>query len=126
MISTSHSFFQLIIVLVCFVIVIALAYFTTKWLANYQKGRSYNKNLKIIETLKVSPDKYIQIIACGKDKYIIVGLSKNEVTLLGELDEEQLIDLDKIVSENNGDSNNSNNNVSTGFSQIIDRMKSKK
>ncbi|MBQ9392153.1 MAG: flagellar biosynthetic protein FliO [Lachnospiraceae bacterium] len=122
MISTSQSFFQLIVVLVCFVVVIVLAYYTTRWMANYQKGRSFNKNLKIIETLKLSPDKYVQIIACGKNKYLIVGLSKNEVTLLGELNEDELIDLDSIVSENN----NNNNNASTGFSQIIEKMKSKK
>lgn len=124
MISTSQSFFQLIIVLVCFVVVLVLAYYTTRWLANYQKGRSFNKNLKIIETLKLSPDKYVQIIACGKEKYLIVGLSKNEVTLLGELSEDELIDLDTIMSDNNN--NNSNSNTSTGFSQIIEKMKSKK
>lgn len=124
MISTSQSFFQLIIVLVCFVVVLVLAYYTTRWLANYQKGRSFNKNLKIVETLKLSPDKYVQIIACGKDKYLIVGLSKNEVTLLGELSEDELIDLDSIVNDNN--SNGNNNNASTGFSQIIEKMKSKK
>lgn len=122
MISTSQSFFQLIIVLICFVVVLVLAYYTTRWLANYQKGRSFNKNLKIIETLKLSPDKYVQIIACGKEKYLIVGLSKNEVTLLGELSEDELIDLDTIMSENN----NNNSNTSTGFSQIIEKMKSKK
>ena len=122
MISTSQSFFQLIIVLVCFVVVLVLAYYTTRWLANYQKGRSFNKNLKIIETLKLSPDKYVQIIACGKEKYLIVGLSKNEVTLLGELSEDELIDIDTIMSDNN----NNNSNTSTGFSQIIEKMKSKK
>ena len=122
MISTSQSFFQLIIVLVCFVVVLVLAYYTTRWLANYQKGRSFNKNLKIFETLKLSPDKYVQIIACGKEKYLIVGLSKNEVTLLGELSEDELIDLDTIMSDNN----NNNSNTSTGFSQIIEKMKSKK
>ena len=122
MISTSQSFFQLIIVLVCFVVVLVLAYYTTRWLANYQKGRSFNKNLKIIETLKLSPDKYVQIIACGKEKYLIVGLSKNEVTLLGELSEDELIDLDTIMTDNN----NNNSNTSTGFSQIIEKMKSKK
>ena len=79
MISTGQSFFQLIVVLICFVAVLVLAYFTTRWLANYQKGHSYNKNLKIIETLKVSPDKYVEIIACGTDKYLIIGISKNEV-----------------------------------------------
>ncbi len=124
MISTGQSFFQLIVVLICFVAVLVLAYFTTRWLANYQKGHSYNKNLKIIETLKVSPDKYVEIIACGTDKYLIIGISKNEVSLLGELTKEELIDLDVNLP---GDGTTGNNGgFTTGFNQIIDKMKSKK
>ena len=121
MLSTSQSFFQLIIVLVCFVGVLVLAYFTTRWLANYQKGQSFNKNLKIIETIKLSPDKYVQIVACGKERYLILGLSKNEVTLLGEMTADELIEVDTIVSEEN-----KSEGTSTTFSQIIDKMRSKK
>ena len=124
MISTGQSFFQLIVVLICFVAVLVLAYFTTRWLANYQKGHSYNKNLKIIETLKVSPDKYVEIIACGTDKYLIIGISKNEVSLLGELTKDELIDLD--VNPPSDGSAGSNGGFTTGFNQIIDKMKSKK
>ncbi len=124
MISTGQSFFQLIVVLICFVAVLVLAYFTTRWLANYQKGHSYNKNLKIIETLKVSPDKYVEIIACGTDKYLIIGISKNEVSLLGELTKEELIDLD-VNPPGDGTTGN-NGGFTTGFNQIIDKMKSKK
>ena len=124
MISTGQSFFQLIVVLICFVAVLVLAYFTTRWLANYQKGHSYNKNLKIIETLKVSPDKYVEIIACGTDKYLIIGISKNEVSLLGELTKEELIDLD-VNPPGDGSAGN-NGGFTTGFNQIIDKMKSKK
>ena len=124
MISTGQSFFQLIVVLICFVAVLVLAYFTTRWLANYQKGHSYNKNLKIIETLKVSPDKYVEIIACGTDKYLIIGISKNEVSLLGELTKEELIDLD-VNLPSDGTAGN-NGGFTTGFNQIIDKMKSKK
>lgn len=121
MISTGNSIFQLIIVLACFVVVLLLAYFTTKWLATYQKGRSFNKNLKIIETIKLTSDKYVQIVACGKDKFLIIGLGKTEVTLLGELTKEELIDFDSIMA----DLENSNN-VTTGFNQIIDKVKSNK
>ena len=120
MISTSQSFFQLIIVLICFVGVLALAYFTTRWLANYQKGRSFNKNLKIIETIKLSPDKYVQIVACGKDRYLILGLSKNEVTLLSEMSADELIEINPVVPEADD-----SKETSTTFSQIIDKMKSK-
>ena len=121
MISTGQSFFQLIIVLICFVGVLALAYFTTRWLANYQKGRTFNKNLKIIETIKLSPDKYVQIVACGKERYLILGLSKNEVTLLGEMTEDELLEVDVTSIEEKA-----SGNTTTTFSQVIDKMRSKK
>ncbi len=117
--STGNSILQLIVVLICFVVVLLLAYFTTKWLANYQKGQTRNKNLKIIETIRLTNDKLVQIVACGKDKFIVVGIGKSEVTLLGELTKEDLIDIDSIMEEEPKTINNS-------FSDIIDKMKSNK
>ena len=56
------NFFQLLGVLVIFVLVLGLTYLTTKWIASYQKDRSFSKNLQVVETLKLSTNKYIQII----------------------------------------------------------------
>jgi len=77
--SSLDSFVQLIGVLVIFVFVLLITYVATRWIAGYQKGHSFNRNLKVIETLKVTQNKYIQI-AIGKD----------EIRLLTKLTEEQL------------------------------------
>ena len=64
-----NSIGQLISVLILFVIVMLLALLTTRWIARYQQGQMHNQNLKIIETLKISANSYIQIIEAG-DVYL--------------------------------------------------------
>ena len=87
--NSVNNFIQLIGILFIFLLVLALTYFTTKWIASYQKGHSYNKNLKIIETLRLTTNKYIQIVEAG-DVYLVIAIGKDEVTFLTQLTKEQL------------------------------------
>ncbi len=87
--SSFNSFMQLLGVLVIFVFVLGITYVATRWIAGYQKGHSFNKNLRIIETLKITQNKYIQIIEAG-DEYLVIAIGKDEVRLLTKLTEEQL------------------------------------
>ena len=87
--SSVDSFFQLIEVLVVFLIVLGLTYLTTKWIASYQKGKSSNHNLQIVETLKVTSNKYIQIVKAA-DEYLVIAIGKDEITLLTKLSEDQI------------------------------------
>ena len=57
---------QLIQILILFVIVLLITLLTTRWIARYQQGQMHNQNLKIIETLKISANSYIQIISWPK------------------------------------------------------------
>ncbi|MFR8867461.1 MAG: flagellar biosynthetic protein FliO [Lachnospiraceae bacterium] len=91
--SGFDSFIQLLGVLLIFIFVLAITYFTTKWIAGYQKSRSFNKNLRIIETLRLTQNKYIQIIEAG-EVYLVIGVGKDEITMLTTLTKEQLHDLD--------------------------------
>lgn len=95
---------QLIITLFIFVAVLILTYYSTKWIANYQKAHSVNKNLEIIETIKISTNKYISIVRAGSGRYIIVGVGKEGLVLLGELKEDEIFP----VQENNTVNSNSN------------------
>ena len=90
--SGFDSFIQLLGVLLIFIFVLAITYFTTKWIAGYQKSRSFNKNLRIIETLRLTQNKYIQIIEAG-EVYLVIGVGKDEITMLTTLTKEQLHDL---------------------------------
>ena len=93
--SAGESIFELIVVLVIFVGILFLTYYTTKWIAGYQKGRMVNQNLELIETLKITNNKYVQIIRAGKDKYLVIGVGKDEISRLGELTEDEV----KLLSE---------------------------
>lgn len=91
--STGENLFQLIVVLFCFVFVLALTYYVTRWIAGYQKSQSINKNLAVVETLKLTTNKYVQLIQAGKDTYYVIAIGKDEITVLGELSAEQLKEL---------------------------------
>ncbi len=90
--STGESIFQLVVVLLIFIIVLALTYYTTKWIAGYQKSHSYNRNLEIVETLKLTTNKYVQIVKAGNDKYLVLGIGKDEVSLLATLSSDEVED----------------------------------
>ena len=87
LVSSLESFLQLIGVLLIFVVVLFVTYFATRWMAGYQKAHTYNKNLRIIDTIRIGTNKLVCIIQAGR-KYLVVGIGKEEIRLLGELAEE--------------------------------------
>ncbi len=87
--STLESAMQLIGALLIFAIVLIITYFTTKWVGGYQKIRMQNKNLQIIESLNVAPNKYLCLVKAG-EVYLVIAVGKDEVTLLTQLTKEQL------------------------------------
>lgn len=83
------SFLDLITVLLIFVFVIAITLFTTKYVANYQKVQNAGKNIEVLETYRISQAKYIQIVRIGK-KNVAIAVSKDTVTLLTTLEEDDI------------------------------------
>ena len=86
-------------------------------MAGIQKGRSFNKNLRIIETISVGNNKMISIVEAGT-KYIVVSIGKDDVNYFTELKEEELKDLsfkDPQSMMQNPES----------FSAIMDKLKEK-
>ena len=84
-----ESFAQLMTVLIIFLIVLAMTYLTTRWIANYQKEYNINHNIEVIETFKLTTNKYIQIVKEG-DKYLVIGICKDSITMLSELPRDQV------------------------------------
>ncbi|MDE5907567.1 MAG: flagellar biosynthetic protein FliO [Lachnospiraceae bacterium] len=104
------SYIQFITVLILFVFVLAATYLITRWIAQYQKGKAGTGNLEIVETCRVSANKYVQIIRAGK-KYLVVAIGKDEIHMLSELSEEE-IDLQENRQEQALD-----------FASVLDRVK---
>ena len=88
--GTTDSYAQLITVLLVFVLVLGVTAVTTKWLAGYQKQQSANANVEVIETTRITANKYIQIVRIG-ETYKAIAVCKDTITLLGEVPKEQLV-----------------------------------
>lgn len=114
--SSWESFFQLMGVLLIFVFVLILTYFCTRWIARYQKGISANKNIKVIETYRITNNKFIQILEVGSI-CLVIAICKDTVTLLCEITKDELAWLPKedaqppVVNEN--------------FQEILQKLKEK-
>ncbi len=106
---TADSYIQFISLLLIFVVVLAVTYYATKWLAGYQKEKNNGGNIEIIETARISTSKYIQIVRIG-DKYMAIAIGKDEITSLGE------IDYDSLIINNPSDKNAS-------FKDILEKFK---
>lgn len=115
--SSLDSFVQLITVLVIFIFVLIITYFTTRWMAGIQKGRNFNKNLRIIETISAGNNKMISIVQAG-EKYLVVSIGKDEVHYLTELKQEELKDLSFMNPDNQNDKQDP-------FAEIFGRLKEK-
>ncbi|MCI9447062.1 MAG: flagellar biosynthetic protein FliO [Lachnospiraceae bacterium] len=112
-----ESFFQLIGVLLIFLFVLAITYVTTKWIGQYQQGLMQNKNIQVVETFRVSNNKFIQIIQVGK-KYLVISVCKDVVNILTELAEEELV-WKPSQEENRGVK------VNESFQDVLSRLKDK-
>ena len=63
--SGIDSFFQLVTVLIIFAVVLLMCYITTRWIANYQKGMNFSRNIEFIESHRVTANKFLQIVKVG-------------------------------------------------------------
>lgn len=87
--SGADSIAQFVTVILIFLIVLALAYFTTRFVGSYQKTRLANKNFEAIETFRITNGKYLQLLKAGS-KYIVIGIGKDSITMICELSEEEV------------------------------------
>lgn len=81
----AESFTQFLTVILVFILVLGLTYLTTRFVGSYQKVRGACRNFEVIETLKITNGKYLQIVRIG-GKYVVIGIGKDTVTNICELD----------------------------------------
>jgi len=108
--TLAGSLSQLITVILIFLFVLLITVYATKYVGNYQKMQGINRNLEVIETLRVTNNKYLQIVRAA-NKYIVIGIGKDEITMLTEIDEDELL---KISTEKG-------TNIKETFSEIISK-----
>lgn len=70
--------------LVIFIIVLAAAYYTTRVFGQKSGFAGPNHNIKVIETARLAPDRYLQIVRAA-GRYYLIGITKNNISMLAEL-----------------------------------------
>lgn len=109
--SRWEAFAQLLTLLVILIFVLALTYFATRWVGNFQKNKLLGSNIQVLETMRITNTKYIQIVKIGK-KCIAIAIAKDTITFLCEVDENDLVFSEKGKVIN-----------SEGFKTILERFK---
>lgn len=102
------SILQLFTLIIIFVLILFLTYWTTRFVGNYQKTGNRAVNFEVIDTYRISNTKYLQIMRVG-EKYLVVSVNKDNIELLTELKKEELIIPEK--------------NEEISFSKILEKMK---
>ena len=72
------------------IVILVLAYISIKFVSKTKGLSSANSNIKVMESISIGYQSVIQLIKIG-DKYILVGVSKEKITYLTEIDEQHLV-----------------------------------
>jgi len=83
------SFVQFVTVLLLFLVVLCITYGVTRWISGIQKTQMVGRNMEIVDTMRISSSKYLQIVRAG-DKYLVIAVCKDTVTMLTEVPKESL------------------------------------
>lgn len=67
-----------------FAFVLLATFFTARIVGSYEKQKMTGRNIRIIEMVRLSGGKSIDLVKAG-DKYLVLGESKDQVSLLCEL-----------------------------------------
>lgn len=102
---------QFIVSVFILAVVIVLCYFTTKFIANYQKGVVSKGNIEILEAKSLGNNKYIEIVRIGEECFAI-GVAKDNITFISKVDRDTL----KIEQPQA-------NKTKESFSQLLDKLK---
>ena len=108
-----NSIAQFITVTMIFIFVLAITYFTTRWIGSYQKKKMSYGNIKVIESTRLSSNKILEIVKAG-DKCVLIAVCKDTVTKLTDMA------ADEIHSQGHLEKSNKS------FQEVLDLIKKKK
>lgn len=97
---------------IIFIIILAVTYYTTKFVGGMQLGQLKKGNFKVIETYKITQNKFLQLVQIGT-RYFVIAIGKNEIQFLTELQEDEVIQQEHSVKR------------SADFMEILNRVTNK-
>ena len=102
---------QFIVSVLVLAFVVVLCYFTTRFIANYQKGIAGKGNIEILEAKSLGNNKYIEIVRIGEECFAL-GVAKDKITIISKVDKDTL----KYEQPQT-------NKTKESFSQLLDKLK---
>ncbi len=87
--NSIQSLFELLGLILIFVIVLVVCYYTTRFVAGRQLVQKKMGNFDVVETFPIAQNKYLQLIRMG-NKYVVISVSKDTINYLTEIDEDQV------------------------------------
>ena len=96
-----HGIGQLLVLLLILAFVLFLAYYTSKLTAKFQNNLTKGQSMSVVETIRLQDGKFLQIVKVS-DRYIVLGIGKEEITYICELDEMPERVEDSVSSDNSG------------------------
>ena len=118
--NSIQSLFELLGIILIFVLVLVVCYYTTKFVAGRQLVQKKIGNFEIIETFPLSQNKYLQLIRLG-NKYVVISVAKDTISYVTEIDESEVCRISKTTSV----SGKSFKEILSGFSQKAETKEEK-
>lgn len=87
--ATSNTIYGILYFLFMSAIILAAAYYVTKYLSKKSLNHGKNKNLKIVETAAIGIDKNLILVKVG-EQYLLLGSTQRNISLLSVIDQEKL------------------------------------
>lgn len=78
-------------VFIVFVLILYASYICSKKVAKISLRENQSKYMKLVDRIVVGQDKHVSIVSIG-GRYFLIGTSANSITMLTELDQENLIE----------------------------------
>ena len=94
--NSLQSLFELFGLILIFVIVLVVCYYTTKFVAGRQLVQKKIGNFETVETFAIAQNKYLQLVRMG-NKYVVLSVTKDSVNVITELEEAEVCQVQKEV-----------------------------
>ena len=96
--NSIQSLFELFGLILIFVIVLVVCYYTTRFVAGRQLVQKKMGNFEVVETFAIAQNKYLQLIRMG-NKYVVISVSKDVISYITEISENEVCQIQNSTSE---------------------------
>ncbi|MBR6396373.1 MAG: flagellar biosynthetic protein FliO [Lachnospiraceae bacterium] len=96
--DTLAAIAEVIGLVVALVLILIATYYTTRFIAKQTGDRFSSKNIKVIETYRIAPNKYIQIVEVA-GRFLCIAVTKDNIEMLTELNPEDVEVMSAAPSE---------------------------